>query len=150
MNLDRDVLRSCFGNIWPVHNDAFCDLLVTLRRHFDGDLDRMLVLAIIGARTLSRGSIEGLCYDRFMALERFGEPAPINVQSIADYSGIPRETVRRKVNDLERSGWVVRGDKGHLSASNKAAEDLAPATEAAIRYLHTVVSACNEAVAAQE
>jgi hypothetical protein len=147
MNLDQDTMKACFGHIWPVHNDAFCDLLVTLRRQFDGDLDRMLVLAIIGARTLSRGQIDGLCYDRFMATERPGEAAPINVQSIADYSGIPRETVRRKVNDLVRLGWIIRSDKGHLTASAQAAEDLAPGTEATMRYLLAVVSACNDAMA---
>ncbi|MCG6940709.1 MAG: hypothetical protein LJE69_05605 [Thiohalocapsa sp.] len=147
MDLDQDTLEACFGQIWPVHNNAFCDLLVTLRRHFDGDLDRMLVLAVIGSRTLARGRIEGLGYDRFKAFERPGEPAPINVQSIADYSGIPRETVRRKVNELTRLGWIIRRDKGYLVASAKAAADLAPATEATMHYLLTVVTACNEAMA---
>ncbi|MBK1706466.1 hypothetical protein [Halochromatium glycolicum] len=147
MNLDQDSLKAHFGRIWPIHNNAFCDLLVTLRRHFDGDLDRMLVLAIIGSRTLKDDSIEGLCYEHFMRLERRGEPAPINVQSIADHSGIPRETVRRKVKELLHTGWIIRRDKGFLIASNKAAADLAPATEATMHYLLTVVTACNEAMA---
>lgn len=147
MKLDEDTLRTRFGRIWPAHNDAFCELLVTLRRHFGGDLDRMLVLAIIGSRTLSRGRIEGLCYDRFTCGERSGEPAPINLQSIAEYSGIPRETVRRKLHDLERLGWTTRTGKGYLVATAKAAEDLEPATEATIRYLLSVASACNEAMA---
>jgi DNA-binding IclR family transcriptional regulator len=81
-----------------------------------------------------------------MSFERPDEdPAPINLQSIADYSGIPRETVRRKLRDLERLGWIIRRDKGYLIATAKAAQDLAPATEATQRYLLTVVAACNEA-----
>jgi CRP-like cAMP-binding protein len=146
MTLDEDTLRTRFGRIWPIHNDAFCELLVALRRHFGGDLDRMLVLAIIGSRTLSRGRIDGMSYDGFMSLDRpDDEPAPINLQSIADYSGIPRETVRRKLRDLERLGWIIRGDNGYLIATTRATQDLAPATEATLRYLATVVSACNEA-----
>jgi hypothetical protein len=145
MPFDQDILRAHFGSIWPVHNDAFCELLVALRRRFGGDLDRMLVLAIIGSRNLSRGGIDGMCYDRFMSLDHpKDERAPINIQSIADYSGIPRETVRRKVRDLERLGWIVRRDKGYLIATAQAARDLAPATEATMRYLITVVAACNE------
>jgi hypothetical protein len=145
MSFDEDSLNTRFGQIWPVHNDAFAELLVTLRRHFGGDLDRMLVLAIIGARTLARGRIARMSYDRFMSLDRpEADTAPINLQSIAEYSGIPRETVRRKVNDLERLGWIVRGEKGYLIASERAASDLAPATEATMRYLLKVVSACNE------
>ena len=73
-------------------------------------------------------------------------PSPKSCQKLADYSGIPRETVRRKVNDLERAGWIIRTEKGHLVASAKAAQDLAPATEAAMRYLLTVVNACKEAM----
>jgi hypothetical protein len=147
MTFDQNTLSACFGRIWPVHNDAFCELMVLLRRHFGGDLDRMLVLAVIGSRTLARGRIDGMSYDRFLALERpHAEPAPINLQSIADYSGIPRETVRRKVRDLEASGWVERRDNGYLVASARAAQDLAPATEATLRYLATVVGACRDAM----
>jgi hypothetical protein len=147
INFDDDTLSASFGRIWPVHNDAFCELLVTLRRHFGGDLDCMLVLAIIGSRTLSRGRTDDICYDRFMEGERVDEPAPINLQSISDYSGIPRETVRRKLLVLERLGWIARLDKGYLVATAKAAEDLEPATQATMRYLLTVVSACSEVTA---
>jgi len=147
MNVDEQTLSACFGRIWPTHNDAFCELLVQLRRQFDGDLDRMLVLGIIGSRTLARGRVEGMSYDEFMSSARpDNEPAPINLQSIADYSGIPRETVRRKVRDLEQQGWIIRRDNGYLIATAKAAQDLEPATEATLRYLATVVSACTEAM----
>jgi len=145
MPFDQDTLRTHFGRIWPIHNDAFSELLVILRRHFDGDLDRMLVLAIIGSRTLARGGIDGMSYDGFSARDQPGAAsAPINLQSIADYSGIPRETVRRKVRDLLQRGWISRCDKGYLVATNKAARDLAPSTEATLRYLATIVTACNE------
>ena len=150
MTYDQESLTAHFGRIWPVHNDAFCELLVTLRRQFGGDLDRMLVLAVIGSRTLSQSRIDGMCYDRFMESERADEPAPINLQSIADYSGIPRETVRRKLQDLERAGWISRRDKGYLVATAKAAEDLEPATQATMRYLLAVVGAWREAISDQE
>ena len=150
MTYDQESLTAHFGRIWPVHNDAFCELLVTLRRQFGGDLDRMLVLAVIGSRTLSQSRIDGMCYDRFMESERADEPAPINLQSIADYSGIPRETVRRKLHDLERAGWISRRDKGYLVATAKAAEDLEPATQATMRYLLAVVGAWREAISDQE
>ncbi|MBK1706454.1 helix-turn-helix domain-containing protein [Halochromatium glycolicum] len=87
----------------------------------------MLVLGIIGSRTLARGRIDGMTYNDFMSLARPNdEPAPINLQSIADYSGIPRETVRRKIRDLEQSGWIIRRDNSFLIASSKCARDLAP------------------------
>jgi DNA-binding GntR family transcriptional regulator len=88
-----------------------------------------------------------MSYTDFMALERpDDEPAPINLQSIADYSGIPRETVRRKLRDLEQLGWIVRRDNGYLVATTRAAQDLAPATEATLTYLAAIIAACNEAI----
>jgi biotin operon repressor len=149
MAFDHDDLGRHFGDIWPVHNAQFCDLLITLRRQFGGDLDRMLLLAVIGSRTLAWGRITGLSYSQFKALERSEtHAAPINLQSIADYSGIPRETVRRKVQELQRAGWVLKRDDGYLIATTKAAADLAPATEATFRYLVAVGPACTEAASA--
>jgi hypothetical protein len=106
----------------------------------------MLVLGIIGSRHLARGRIGHLSYDQIVSGSPPEKaPAPINAQSIADYSGIPRETVRRKVRDLERSGWVERTDNGLLTVGHRAAQDLAPATAATLHYLATIVTVCNEA-----
>jgi hypothetical protein len=40
MTFSEETLTAHFGRIWPTHNDAFCELLVRLRRQFEGDLDR--------------------------------------------------------------------------------------------------------------
>jgi hypothetical protein len=151
MTFDEDTLGACFGRVWPIHNAAFGELLMEFRRHFGGDLDRLLVLAIIGSRTLARGRIDGMSYDEDMSLDHDNsDPAPINLQSLSVYSGIPRETVRRKVRDLERMGWIIRRDKGYLIASERAARDLAQATEATLRYLAIVLTACSQAASGRE
>ncbi|MBK5962631.1 hypothetical protein CCR95_00540, partial [Thiocystis minor] len=56
-----------------------------------------------------------------------------------------RETVRRKVRDLEAAGWIVKRENGYLLASTQAARDLAPMTEATMRYLVAIGNACIEA-----
>ncbi|MEN9289514.1 MAG: hypothetical protein RL317_1137, partial [Pseudomonadota bacterium] len=56
-------------------------------------------------------------------------------QSIADYSGIPRETVRRKVEILVQRGWVVRDGRKYISATDKARDELMALTESGLRYL---------------
>ena len=60
---------------------------------------------------------------------------PINIQSIADVSGIPKETVRRKVALLVAKGWVARDPTGRLSTTRKAGRDLRIGTEASVAYL---------------
>jgi DNA-binding MarR family transcriptional regulator len=57
------------------------------------------------------------------------------LQSIADYSGIPRETVRRKVEILVQRGWVVRDGRKYITATDKARDELMALTESGLRYL---------------
>jgi len=150
MDFDYAQLHKHFGRIWPLHVEGFTQLLIDLRRHFGGDLDRMLVLAIIGSRTLPRRRTEGLSYDDFLASRTHDRnPGRINVQSIAECSGIPRETVRRKVRELELLGWLIREGNGHLRVAEQAARDLQPATEATLEYLLTIGSACVAAARAE-
>jgi hypothetical protein len=147
MPFDYDDLTKHFGLIWPVHLRGFTELLIVMRKHFGGDLDLMLVLAIVGSRTLPSRRVDGLSYAEFMdGRRRDWRPDPINVQSISDCSGIPRETVRRKVGALQASGWIVRHEEGYLMASEAAARDLAPVTEATFQYLAAIGRCCVDAV----
>ena len=45
-----------------------------------------------------------------------------NAFSISASTGIPRETVRRKIQWLEEQGWVEKNAKGHLSITPLPAE----------------------------
>lgn len=63
------------------------------------------------------------------------EPEALNVLSISHFSGIPRETVRRKVIQLMEKGWVERDEEGFVRATRKAALDLHPLTETSFQYL---------------
>lgn len=45
---------------------------------------------------------------------------PTNTFSIAQATGIPRETVRRKVDSLTRRGWLVKDADGNLFVSGNA------------------------------
>lgn len=139
-----DRLRVHFGRIWPVHVQEFAELLIALRRQFRGDLDLMLVLAVIGSRTLPARRLQGLSYQEFAdgaVGKRDERPRPINIKSVAECSGIPRETVRRKVRTLESMGWVERSENGSLVVSERARGELAPATEATLGYLSAIGSA---------
>jgi len=135
--IDGHLVRDKFGVIWPVHVEALTRFLIECRRHFGGDLDRLLILCVIGERTLSRGRTPaGMTYEDFNDQNRRPiEPESLNTRSIADFSGIARETVRRKVQDLIDLGWVERADDGSLRATEKARVELMPLTESSLDYL---------------
>jgi CRP-like cAMP-binding protein len=142
MPLDQDRLTRHFGDLWAIHVRRFTDLLIECRRHFGGDLDQLVILSVIGERTLTPDRGRGIAYEAFLEGRRStGTPRRINTQSVADSTGIPRETVRRKVRLLVDRGWVIRHDDGTLEVSTRAARELAPATQATFDYLIAVGNA---------
>ncbi len=117
---------------------CLCELLIVLRQQFQGDLDLMLILAIISSRAMParQGQTTDMSYSQFIS-DQSKERAdqPINIQSIAECSGIPRETVRRKVNKLEALDFIKRDAQGMLEVTDIAIHKLKPATEATLHYL---------------
>lgn len=136
-------LNSNFGRIHAQHVGALTRHLVECRQAFGGDLDLFLVMTIIGERTFpARNAPAEMSHAEFLH-GHVGdtEPAAINQQSIADYSGIPRETVRRKIELLIEKGWVRRDERKLLTATDKANAELFPLTESTVRYLRDIQSA---------
>jgi len=145
MSLNYEKITSHFGHIFPTHVDALCELLIVLRKQFMGDLDLMLILAIIGSRALPARQSSSMTYAEFISDERENRIVqPINIQSIAECSGIARETVRRKVKKLEELGLVERNSEGMLAVTAKSIEQLKPATEASLQYLVALSAAAEK------
>lgn len=141
MPFSSEKITSHFGHIFPTHVDALCELLIVLRQQFFGDLDLMLILAIIGSRALPARQTSNMTYAEFISDNtKDRADQPINIQSIAECSGIARETVRRKVHKLEDLGFIARDPSGMLAVTDKAINQLAPATEASLQYLITLGS----------
>ena len=134
--VDETVLRD-FGIIWPRHVASLTQFLIDCRKHFDGDLDLFLVLCVIGDRTFSAAYVPpGMDFGTWNS-NRASQvrTIEINVQSVSDYSGIPRETVRRKLQILLEKGWVERDERGFVIATDKAKQDLSPLTMISLGYL---------------
>ncbi len=141
MPFSSEKITSHFGHIFPTHVDALCELLIVLRQQFFGDLDLMLILAIIASRALPARQTSNMTYAEFISDNtKDRADQPINIQSIAECSGIARETVRRKVHKLEDLGFIARDPSGMLTVTDKAINQLAPATEASLQYLITLGS----------
>lgn len=124
-----------FAQIYPAYLECLAHLLVALRKTCDGDLDKALIMAVIGDRHFARR-----VSDDAPKLENLGttevSPGPsVNAFSIAQFTEIPRETVRRKVKSLVEAGWVSVDAQGNLAPTQKAATDLANGTHAAIAFI---------------
>lgn len=141
-------VKAAFGKVWPVHVHSLTRFLIECRRTFNDDLDMFLVLAVIGERTYSqRHADPALTYDEFRAGKAAATTVrDINLRSIAEFSGIPRETVRRKIAELTELGWITRNSSGSLVATRKASMDLEPLTQASITYIAEMLTLLKNAL----
>ena len=135
------------GNYASVAKDLITplvDLLALARTVFGGDLDKLLIVLVVALRTAQDPRIQDIRLEDALSGRLESYPSlRTNVRSIADSTGVPRETVRRKVAALVESGWVARsGDD--LSYTPEASRALAPVREAMIEAavrLHGTVAA---------
>ncbi len=103
-------------------------------RLFDGDLTLFLVFGEIAQYNMSRAlqalsprdAADSSRWKRLMRSLPERMITPCNALSISDATGIPRETVRRKVKELERRGWLVREGARSLTLSPRAIEQFGP------------------------
>jgi len=98
--------------------------LVRLYAAFDGDLLMPIVLGEVGLYNVGGLGLD----DQALAAIRCSNEGdfdklllrPCNAFSISSSTGIPRETVRRKVSHLIQQDWINRDTKGGLTITPKA------------------------------
>lgn len=98
--------------------------LVRLYAAFEGDLLLPIVLGEVGLYNLGGLGLDNqaLAAIRCANEGNFNKLAlrPCNAFSISSSTGIPRETVRRKVSHLIQLGWIARDQKGGLTITSQA------------------------------
>ena len=127
-----------FAQVFPRHVEAFSKLVISLRSEAGGELDLVLILAVIGEWHFAA------CVrpdgPKRATLGTTADPS-IDAYSITQYTEIPPETVRREVTALVGQGWVACDARGTLSPMAKAVADLVRATDDALGLIDTLRTA---------
>lgn len=101
-------------------------LLQQARALCGGDIDKFVILMLIALRMAQHREFRTATPEKIGRGELAILPSlGINVRSIAESLGVPKETVRRKVNEMVAEGWVVRVER-RLYVTARAYHDLAP------------------------
>ena len=128
-----------FSILWPRHVEGMIALLSELREAFDGDLDSVLILAVIGAALLPKDELPiSFSYSDLLKQRDIDFRKPLNTLSISQVTGIARETVRRKLATMEAKLWVERDELGHWKMGRRGTEDLRPMTELSMKYISSI------------
>jgi predicted transcriptional regulator len=100
-----------FRDWYPRYQYHFVEFLTEhladCSRTFGGDLQMVAVLATIGQMCPFANRNRGKA-----PTEPVRQACPISASRIADVTGIPRETVRRKLKTLETRGWIEPAGAG--------------------------------------
>lgn len=104
-------------------NAMFVRHLIGTYRAFDGDVVAAIVLGEVAHHNLShlinRSRTPQELSEALSGVEtgNHGHLLPTNAFSIAQATGIPRESVRRKIAGLLRRGWLEKDAEGNLFVS---------------------------------
>ncbi len=139
----NDAIRRNYSRLNVIWTEGLIESLTNLRAAFGNDMDKIVVLAVIG-QSAQRLVGPGRSFETSLDGARFSLPtnAATNVYSIAQSTGIPRESVRRKVAELVEAGWVERLDNGSVRIShNIALHELRQVTERQFTTIDRTVTA---------
>lgn len=101
-------LRRNHARYLYVYVDFLAEQLADISRVFSGDLQMVVLLAAIGQVSLS-AAIAAEAGGR-TAADLAPERRGVTTNRLADKTGIPRETVRRKLIAMQKMGWLTRED----------------------------------------
>jgi len=123
--------------------------LLYVARELFGDSDKLLLMANITLRanqhpTYRRLSPDDIASGRVTSLPTLG----VNLQSLSDATGIPKETVRRKVAQLARDGFVERDDR-NIRYTPEGYRAVEPVREALLRMAVRIHEAVDGVVDAE-
>lgn len=127
--LVEGLFRSDFNRCQGIWVEEHLRLMKSLRQFFGNDMDKVMIMAAIGQQQLRDPKLPIRPYAPEADAPLLGDSARYtNVDRIAAATGIPRESVRRKVNELIAVGWVERVGTRALAVRPQAAVDMRPAT----------------------
>lgn len=97
----------------------FVRYFTRLYHEFEGDLALIIVLGEIGhhntCQLFAARNPQGSRHHAFGdTAEGWNQLVPCNAFSLSAATGIPRETVRRKIATLVKRGWIKRNDRGEV------------------------------------
>lgn len=120
------------GEISLLMSHFFVGYLRDLYAHFEGDLALVIVLGEIAHHNMATHFSVGTGVDR-KAIDRMEHDEALrsrmqacNAHSLAAATGMPRETIRRKIARLEELGWVERAERREVRITPAVARHFHP------------------------
>lgn len=137
---DRAFERS-FGLIAFAMNRHLIDHMLRATRELGVDFDSLVIWGLLAhlntAHLVPPGSSPGSILDETTGMLRSTEPGmrPMRLRDLEQIARMPRETVRRKLKQLEARGYVMRQDAGWVYRRDAVGDHLREFNRESVRRL---------------
>lgn len=152
MKIDPELLLEHRVEFSYLLNHYLTEHLVRTSQAFEGDLAAAVVLGTIAHHNLRRFHEEVVTNSNASMRELVLSGAhreyirPCNAMSVAASTGIPRETVRRKIAWLISKGWVRRAGRDQLFIDERVGEHFAQFSLGTVQLFATMMAQFSSAV----
>lgn len=130
-------------------SELLCRILPAYSQHMQNDLSKLLIVNALGAANVQRlmATPQREPYESMDVRIPPEMQVPANALSIADSTGLPRETVRRKLKELAVAGLIVADERGgyRLMPGALQTDQLQAAYYASFKAMMEVFDACLDA-----
>lgn len=139
-----DALRERLGQVFSyvafTENRYIIDHMLRFSRHFGFDFETMVIWGVLANQNVAhlmplRGPQGDLRDVRGESVDVGTAMRPVRVRDLTQITGIPKETVRRKLGLLERDGWIRRRQSGWVMCHERVRSDLGAFTEESVKRL---------------
>ena len=117
------------------------DQFQQLKKMIGIDYDSFMILSVVGAHYLKHNNKLGSDWDavwedvRTSKIEEFYTAKKLTIYAVANILNLPKETVRRKIENLKNKKLINHSSKTGLLPTNKSAEIMKPFAAKEIKSL---------------
>lgn len=115
------------------------DLFYIITKRYELDLEAIWILTVIGHETMRPWILDPALAKKHMTDAQVPEEVrgSISRLMVADRTGLPRETVRRRIAELCETGLIARDDKGNVRFTADRVVD--PSYQEGVAEIHSAV-----------
>lgn len=133
-------LGEVFSYVAFTENRYIIDHMLRFSRHFGFDFETMVIWGVLANQNVAhlmplRGLSQDLRDLRGQSVDVSTAMRPVRVRDLTQITGIPKETVRRKLGLLEQGGWIRRQQSGWVMCHERNRADLGAFTEESVKRL---------------
>lgn len=128
--------------------ELMLDLFYLTTDYFQLDLEAIWILAVIGHETMRPWILDPTTAPQHLTDQRVPDQirGSISRVMVADRTGLPRETVRRRIAELEKKGLIALDERGYVRLHGKSVVD--PAYQKSVVDIYRAVERYQKRIAA--